>query len=177
MNKPRCDKNIAATALLSGWCQFAGVLENGPSGARIDGSYKARHAMKEAARNVVRNARPTGFNSGRGGGSSNSGGGGGGPSPTTYAMEIGHTIYYTLESIPRDGGVLVRRKHCKDVTVVYTHGSRFLSLSSVLFFLCSLCALSVLSLCSLCAFSVLSLSSLCPLSVLFLCFLLSVLSL
>ena len=88
---------------------FAGVLENGPSGARIDGSYKARHAMKEAARNVVRNARPTGFNSGRGGGSSNSGGGGGGggPSPTTYAMEIGHTIYYTLESIPRDGGVLV----------------------------------------------------------------------
>ena len=37
---------------------------------------------------------------------SGSGGGGGRPS-STYAMEIGHTVYYTLESIPRDGGVLV----------------------------------------------------------------------
>ena len=97
---------------------FAGILENGPSGVRIDGSYKARQAMKER----VRDARPA-FNIGGGGGSSGSSSSGssssssggsqqssssGAAAPVTYAMEIGRIVYYTLESIPRDGGVLVR---------------------------------------------------------------------
>ena len=81
---------------------FAGILENGPSGVRIDGSYKARQAMKER----VRDARPA-FNIGGGGGSQQSSSGGA-AAPVTYAMEIGRIVYYTLESIPRDGGVLVR---------------------------------------------------------------------
>ena len=89
---------------------FAAVLERGPSGETIDGSYKARQSLKERAKDA-RQSRPQ-FNNGQHHSSSVSSSQGGNrngssSAPPSYAMEIGHVIYYTLESIPKEGGVLV----------------------------------------------------------------------
>jgi Fanconi anemia group J protein len=84
---------------------FAAILENGPCGLKIDGSYKARKERKQSSLK----SQPMGFNSASGGSSSGDGRDRGGRrgTSTSFEMEIGHTIYYAMESIPRDGGILV----------------------------------------------------------------------